>query len=461
MANTVKTLVKTKDLIVDEKLNLLVMRDTPDAVRMAERLVAAQDLAEAEVMLEVEVLEVGTNVLQELGIRYPEQFSYSIVGSGGTPGTVTLPEWHNRDSSLVRLTVSNPFLILNLKNETGKSNLLANPRIRVKSKEKAKIHIGDKVPVITNTSTATGLVSESVNYLDVGLKLDVEPTVTLDDEVGIKIGLEVSSIVREVRTTAGALTYQLGTRNASTSLRLKDGETQVLAGLISEEDRKTANQIPGLGDLPVIGRLFGSHLDTTNKTEIVLLITPRIVRNIARPDIRMEQFASGTEGAIGVPPLVLQSLPLSGGPAAAARTAPPSTLSGRLLLTAPSSIGTEQEFTLVLSSEMAAGLKGGLIDVSFDAARLQFVRAEPSPALAAQDASFRSNAPAGVGKLAISFSTKAEVPGTSELTRIIFRAAGQVTGTPTVQVTAASLTEASGKLVSAELPPPVALSLTP
>lgn len=80
----------------------------------------------------------------------------------------------------------------------------------------------------------------------------------------------------------------------------------MLAGLISDEDRKTANQIPGLGDLPIVGRLFGSHLDTTAKTEIVLLITPRIVRNIARPDIRLEEFASGTEGAVGAPPLALQ-----------------------------------------------------------------------------------------------------------------------------------------------------------
>lgn len=160
--------------------------------------------------------------------------------------------------------------------------------------------------MITNTSTATGFVAESVNYLDVGLKLDVEPTVTLEDEVGIKVGLEVSSIVREIESTAGTLTYQLGTRNASTTLRLKDGETQVLAGLISDEDRKTANQIPGLGELPIVGRLFGSHSDTKNKTEIVLLITPRIVRNIARPDIAMEEFASGTEAAIGAPALSLR-----------------------------------------------------------------------------------------------------------------------------------------------------------
>ena len=92
-AEMIKALVKTKDMFVDEKRNLLMIRDTPDAVRMAERLVANQDLAEPEVMLELEVMEVGTNVLKNLGIQYPDQVNYSLVGSGGTPGTVSLPEW--------------------------------------------------------------------------------------------------------------------------------------------------------------------------------------------------------------------------------------------------------------------------------------------------------------------------------------------------------------------------------
>ena len=463
MANTIRTLVKTKDLVLDEKLNLLVMRDTPDAVRMAERLVANQDLADPEVMLEVEVLEVSSSVLQEIGIRYPERVSYSIVGTAGTPGTVTLPEWLNRDSNLVRLSISDPFLILNLKDQTGRTNLLANPRIRVKSKEKAKVHIGDKVPVITNTSTSTGFVAESVNYLDVGLKLDVEPIVTLDDEVGIKVGLEVSSIVREIKSTAGTLTYQIGTRNASTTLRLKDGETQVLAGLISDEDRKTANQIPGLGNLPLVGRLFGSRNDTLNKTEIVLLITPRIVRNLARPDVRLEEFASGTEGAIGVPPLLLQSVPLAPGPQAGEpQAAGASAATNRLLLSAPASIAAGQEFTLTLTGEMPASLRGGLVDFAFDPSRLKFVRAEPGASLAAAgpELSFRSNAPESLGRLNLSFSSKTPVQGGGELARITLQVLGTAAGAPTVRVEAASFTDAAGKVLGAQLPPPFALSLT-
>jgi general secretion pathway protein D len=308
-ANMVKALVKTRDIYVDEKLNLLVIRDTPEAVRVAERLIANQDLAEPEVMLEVEVLEVGTTLLSELGVRWPDQISASLIGAAGIPGTITLPEWQNRNSGLVRLSVTDPFLVLNLKHQDGRTNVLANPRIRVKNHDKAKIHIGDKVPVITTTATGTGFVSESVNYLDVGLKLEVEPTVYLEDEVGIKVGLEVSNIVREIQSKTGTLTYQVGTRNAATTLRLKDGETQVLAGLISDEDRRTAAKVPLLGDLPVVGRLFGSHNDTASKTEIVLLITPRVVRNLKRPGIRLEEFPSGTDAAVGAAPLALPNAP--------------------------------------------------------------------------------------------------------------------------------------------------------
>ena len=307
-ANMIRTLVKTRDIFVDEKIGLLVLKDTPSAVRLAERLIAAQDLAEPEVMLEVEVLEVGRNKLQELGIRFPDSLAVSLQGAAGVPGQITLPEWLNRNSSLVQLTFTDPLFLFSLKQTDGAASVLANPRIRVKNKEKARIHIGDRVPVITTTAAATGgFVSESVNYLDVGLKLEVEPLISLDDEVGIKVSLEVSNIVREVRstttgTTTGSLSYQIGTRNAATNLRLRDGETQVLAGLISDEDRRSADRVPGLGELPVLGRLFSHTRDDSNRTEIVLLITPRLMRTLARPEAGAVEFAAGTEASSGARP---------------------------------------------------------------------------------------------------------------------------------------------------------------
>jgi general secretion pathway protein D len=304
-ANMIRTLVKTRDIFIDEKINLLVIKDTPAAIRLAERLIAAQDLAEPEVMLEVEVIEVATNWLQQLGLRFPDTVAWSLVGAAGVPGQVTLPEWLNRDANLVRLTFTDPLFILSLKQNDGSANVLANPRIRVKNKEKARVHIGDRVPVITTTAAATGgFVSESVSYLDIGLKLEVEPLIFLEDEVGIKVGLEVSNIVKEIRSVgSNSLNYQIGTRNAATNLRLRDGETQVLAGLISREDRKSADRVPGLGELPIVGRLFSSTNDTRNRTEIMLLITPHLARALTRPEAGTVEFAAGTEASTGVPRL--------------------------------------------------------------------------------------------------------------------------------------------------------------
>jgi general secretion pathway protein D len=324
-ANLVRSLVKTRDLFVDEKLNLLVIRDTPEAVRIVEKLIAAHDLAEPEVMLEVEVLEVGQTQLRNIGIQWPSSIAVGLVGAAGVAGQLTGTEFRNLNGGLVRVTVSDPLIALQLREVAGRTNVLANPRIRVKNREKARIHIGDKVPVITTTAGATGFVSESVNYLDVGLKLEVEPQVFLEDDVGIRIGLEVSNISTQTTTTSGTIAYQVGTRNAGTVLRLRDGETQVLAGLINDEDRRQATQVPGLAQLPLIGRIFASHSDTANRTEIVLLITPRVLRNIARPGPEVENFNSGSEMEVGgaggaaLPPVSIPPGPPVPAPAAPAQ----------------------------------------------------------------------------------------------------------------------------------------------
>jgi len=317
----VRSIVKTKDLFVDEKLNLLVMKDTPEAVRLAEQLLASLDMAEPEVMLDVEVLEMTRTKLLELGLRFPDQIGYgllsptttsSIVANGATTVTTnlggTLAPGYVDINNVGGLTtfVSNPAFTLNLRNAVSDGNTLANPRIRVKNREKAKIHIGDKLPIFTTTSTANVGVASSVSYLDVGLKLDVEPNVYLDDEVSIKVGLEVSSVIKEVAGPSGSLAYQVGNRSASTVLRLRNGETQVLAGLISDEERSSANRLPGLGSIPVLGRLFSNQKDDTSKTEIVLLITPRIVRNLVRSDTATVSRSAGSENSVGAPAMQLR-----------------------------------------------------------------------------------------------------------------------------------------------------------
>lgn len=291
-AALLRAMLRIKEPFVDERANLIAIRETPEIVALAERLVALHDVGDAEVMLEVEVMEVRTSRLTELGINFPNSIGLNPLPETGQTGqTLNSLRALNAD----RIGVSVAGLLVKLRREVGDFNILANPRIRTKSREKARIVIGDKVPVITATTNATGFVADTVSYLEVGLKLEVEPLVSPDDDVTIKLGLEVSSLAKEVHTTSGTLAYQIGTRNANTTLRLRDGETQLLGGLISNEDRSSANRIPGLGDLPIAGRLFSSQLDDTQRTELVLAITPRIVRSAPRPDLAQAELWVGTE----------------------------------------------------------------------------------------------------------------------------------------------------------------------
>lgn len=297
IANTLKTIVKVRDLVVDERLGLLIVRDTPEAIRLAERLVALQDLSDPEVMLEVEVMEIKRSRLLELGLQWPTQLGLSPIPTGTSP--LTLQDLRTLNQSTIQADIGR--VALNARKEDQDGNILANPRIRVRNKEKAKILIGDRVPVITTTSSAN-FAAESISYLDVGLKLEVEPNIYLDEEVAIKVNLEVSNLVREITSKTGTLSYQIGTRSANTVLRLKDSETQVLAGLISDEDRSTANKVPGLGELPILGRLFGSQRDDSQRSEILLSITPHILRSIRRPGLAISEFESGTEASMGAMP---------------------------------------------------------------------------------------------------------------------------------------------------------------
>ncbi len=407
VSNTIKTILKSKDIVIDERLGIIIIRDTPEAIRMAERIVRLQDLSDPEVMLEVEVMEIKRSRLLQLGIQWPSQLTLAPLEIGGAP--LTLDDINNLSQSTTQASLGS--LIINARKEDQYGNILANPRIRVRNKEKAKIQIGDRVPAITTTSTSTGFVSESINYIDVGLKLEVEPTVYLDEEVAIKINLEVSNLVREVLSKSGTLAYQIGTRGANTVLRLKDGETQILAGLISDEDRTTANRVPGLGELPVAGRLFGSQKDDNQSSEILLSITPRIVRSIQRPDLLDAEFESGTESTVGAQTLRLATVapnaidgraesavskqtttaapkPVSGGAMVRGTTDEPrvepvsgpstgsSTGSLSIAWQAPAQVRVGEQFSAMVRVNSAQALRGLPVLLGFDPQVLQVVNVE-------------------------------------------------------------------------------------
>lgn len=390
----IKTLLKTKDIFIHEKTNSIVIRDTPDAIRLVEKMISDQDIAEPEVMLEVEVMEVSSSRLSELGLKFPNQLTFTgLKGSEGAAGPTIaqLRKFYWQDFAISPVFSTT----LNLKLEDGDTNVLASPRIRVRNREKAKVMIGSRVPVITNAitpvSTGTPVVTGSVQYLDVGLKLEVEPDIHLDNEVVIKVALDVSSIIKEVpNVQSGTLAYEIGTRNASTVLRLKDGETQILAGLINDEDRKIASKVPGLGQMPMLGRLFSSHKDDTKKTEIVLSITPRIVGTTRLPDAREVEFWAGTEASLRSNPLLLRPLgsvalnssgvasgAVRGQPAASPRSATPAAVAApqplALSWQGPNQAKVGEKISLTLNTPLSKGVESLGFLVGFDPAVLKAV----------------------------------------------------------------------------------------
>ncbi|PKH12346.1 secretion type II protein [Pseudomonas prosekii] len=295
--NMIKTMLKTRDVFVDERLNTLTMRDSEDAIRMAEKLLQSQDQSNPEVVLEVEVMEVATQRILDLGLQWPNTFG--VVNSDGSAVTL-LDQLKGINSSRISISPS-PQAKINA--QDNDINTLASPVIRVSNREQARIHIGQRVPIISATSvpsTQGPVITESVTYLDVGLKLEVQPTVHLNNEVAIKIALEVSNATPLEPTRQGTIPVQVDTRNAQTTLRLHDGETQILAGLMRNDHGATGNKIPGLGDIPGLGRLFGSNKDTVGKSELVLSITPRIVRNLPYQSPSDMEFPTGTETSMHI-----------------------------------------------------------------------------------------------------------------------------------------------------------------
>jgi general secretion pathway protein D len=466
-----KSMLGAKTLYIDERTGVVVMRDTPDAVRMAEKLVASIDVPEPEVLIEVEVLEIARSRLLNLGITPPGSFTASATSvakgatataTGGASGLVLSDLAHQNANTL---SVSSVSLTANALQTVGNTNTLASPRIRARNKEKAKILIGSRVPVITSSTallTSGTASSSSVQYLDVGLTLEVQPTVYLDGDVSIKVGLEVSSITNTV-VVGGTQAYTIGTRNANTLLRLKDGETQILAGLIQDSDTKNAAGIPGLSQIPVVGRLFGSHNSDREKSEIVLSITPHIIRTQARPASDATEFWYGTEtrsrttpfgggggfdsgssassgggsvgggagaGGAGLPtvgprPSVSQPVPVAAPaptPAAAAPAAPPGppphpTVS----VDGPGEISVGQEFDVTVRMATDIGISRLRGQVRFDSSALQLVSATAGDMVPASAGSPTVDGKTGGAQLDIT-ATEDPVQGEGSLMLLRFKA---------------------------------------
>ncbi len=312
IVNLIRSMLDVKKVYVNEVSNSITVRDTPEKIKLVDKIIAANDLKEAEVVLDVEILEISRTNSLKYGWNFTPQ-GLSATGtvqsstSTSTASGIALSEIRSlRDSNLF-LTL--PGVVVNLIKQDSDAQTLANPRVRVLNNKQAKFHIGDKIPVQTATvqSTATAAVTSSFEYKDVGIKLTIEPTVHLNNTVTLKMGLEISTLGDALDFGNGQKQYRFGTRNTETLINLRDGETVIIGGMIKDEERKSKIKVPLLGDIPLLGKLFSSTDDGTIKTDILMSITPNIVRAMELPDKDAQAFWSGTEETYDTKPIFVSS----------------------------------------------------------------------------------------------------------------------------------------------------------
>ncbi|MCC6141271.1 MAG: hypothetical protein IT389_11745 [Nitrospira sp.] len=316
-----KSMLDSKRMHANEQLNAIVIRDQPEKLDLAERIILSNDRQEPEVLFDLEVLEVNRTKNQTYGLNYPKQAGAGLIPPGFTgtlaadPVQMTYRQLTSLgpDSYLFRLPTS---VLLDFFKQESDAKTLAAPKVRVVNNKKAEINIGDKQPILLSTTNvlpgqaATGAVPTtstvtSIEFRDTGVKLTVEPSIRLGNELSLKMKVEVIRIGDQVTLQASPpiQQFRFGNRSAETTLNMRDGETIVLGGLIQEEDRRTRITMPWIGDLPLIGNWLSSFKTERVTTEVILTITPRIMQSPLAPGATNQAFWSGTETSYATAPL--------------------------------------------------------------------------------------------------------------------------------------------------------------
>lgn len=318
VVNTIRNLIEARQIFVNEETNSIIIRSDLDSLELADKIIQANDIAKAEVLLDLEFVEVNRNDLERLGVDFNPYSISAGFGKGRNPTAIvensnisvktgdTLVTIKDLEISKINRNIlfTLPYLTINFLKQNGVTKTLANPQIKAIDGGKSQVHVGDRVPVITVTVSGADQRSENVQYVDVGVKFNVEPKILSNDEVELKIEAEVSNIVSESKTQNGTTVYRIGTRNAKTVLRVRDGETTVLGGLIQNRLERGRSGIAFLSDIPIIGSLFTSYTNKVDEADIFISITPRITKGVVYPTTDLTNIWSGTEDRLSAKPML-------------------------------------------------------------------------------------------------------------------------------------------------------------
>ncbi len=275
----------------DERSNKLVVTDTPEVLQSVDDIVSAFDVQQQQVAIEAKIIQIALTEEHELGVNWQAVFT-------GLDDLTVTSDFDVIDASSANqgqlqvgtIAVNNYTALVEALDSVGETNILSSPSITAVSNEEAKIMVGSTRPYVTTTTTtpASGptTVSENVSFIDVGVKLMVTPQIHKDGFITMKIRPEVSSVIDTLTTSENNTIPIVETSEAETTVRIKDGVTIVIGGLIKDDNRSTFNKVPLLGDIPFFGAAFRNEDESTIKTEIAIFLTPRIVDGDVTQEVR-------------------------------------------------------------------------------------------------------------------------------------------------------------------------------
>lgn len=295
-----QTQFQAPNIIVNKNLNSVTVRASPPIVELAERIIQIWDKPKGEVVIDVEIMEVSRTKLRQLGL----DFAQHIVGFRYSGGEEAQEEtgWLNlRDIDFSRtenFQITLPSSLLQLLEQDADTKIISQPRLRGIDGEKMEFLVGDKIPIPITTFTpfAAGGVSQqpitSFQYEDVGIDVKITPRIHFEREITLELDIKLKSL-----GGAGFANIPIiATREVKNVIRLRDGETNLLAGLLKDEERKTLRGIAGLKSIPIVGSLFSSTDQTIQQTDVILTITPHIIRTIPLSEADLKPLWANLRG---------------------------------------------------------------------------------------------------------------------------------------------------------------------
>jgi len=282
-------------LQVDERSNQLIVTDSRLKILEIGKMIEAFDRKERQVLIEAKIVQIVLSDQFKFGVDWERivedhhdltfKSDFGILSSGSKKGRV----------SIGTLAEDSYTALLEALETVGTTNILSNPSISSLNNQEARILVGSTEPYVTSTTTTPSsgptTTAETVNFIDVGVKLYVTPTIHPDDFITMKIKPEISSVTSTLTTSNNNTIPIVDTSEAETTVMVKDGITIVIGGLIKEEKIRSENKVPLLGDVPLVGGLFRNSDDLTKKTEIVIFLTPKIITGDVPSSRTIEEIA--------------------------------------------------------------------------------------------------------------------------------------------------------------------------